>query len=105
MNTASLSSSLSCIVPVLIVVLVLGAIFFLFRRIIFLADEAALITLMFNGLREVLGPRRSSLGCLMIVGLAAGFVLFVVLLLLNAGTCFSPDHATDFCRLFPVLGQ
>ncbi len=104
MNTA-LSSSLSCIVPILIVVLVVGSIFVIFRRIIFLADEAALVTLMFNGLRDVLGPRRSSLGCLMIVGLAAGFVLFIVLLLLNAGTCFSPNHVSEFCRLFPVLGQ
>jgi hypothetical protein len=101
MNTASLN----CLIPLVIVVAVVGAFLLFFRRIIFLADEAALLTLMFNGLRDVLGPRRSSLGCLMIAGLAAGFVLFVVLLLLNAGTCFSPDHLSEFCRLFPVLGQ
>jgi hypothetical protein len=102
--TQTATSTLSCIVPIIVTLLVVGAIFLVLRRLIFLTDELALVTLMFNGLREVLGQRRSSIGCLMIAGVVAGFVLFVVLLLINTGTCFG-DRPSEFCRLFPVLGQ
>lgn len=95
---------LNCLVPLIIIVAVLLATFTIGRRLIFLGDELALFTLMANGLRQVIGEQRFAAGCLMITGLATGTVLFVVLVLISFGSCFT-TNPSQFCQAFPFIGR
>jgi hypothetical protein len=77
-------------------------VFTLARRILFIGDEIALFSLVFNGLRDLLGPTSFTAGCAMIGIVALGSVTLIILITLNTLTCFSADP-TEFCRAFPGL--
>jgi hypothetical protein len=88
----------SCIVPLLIGLFLLVLFLTIVRRIVFVADEVALLGLIYSGLREVLGGRRVATGTLMILALAVGFVVFIVLIAMSASTCLGASPSA-FCTI------
>ncbi len=100
---ASSGINLSCIVPLIIILLVGGVLFTIGRRIIRFTDELALFGLMFNGVREVVGPQRFSIGCGMVALLALLTITLLILSVMNLSTCFGASP-TEFCRYFAIGG-
>jgi len=95
--------NLSCLVPLLLIVLFGGVLFTIGRRIIRFTDELALFGLMFNGVREVVGPQRFTIGCGMVAVLALTTISLLILSVMNFSTCFSASPS-EFCRYFAIGG-
>lgn len=96
--------NLSCIIPLVAGLVLLLVFVAVARRIMFVADEIALVGLMYSGLREVLGPRRVFAGTVAVILLAFGFVVFIVLLALSASSCVGANPSA-FCNLVGTAGR
>jgi hypothetical protein len=90
--------NLSGIVFIALAILVLLGVLVVFRLLFRIGDDLAILSLLLNGLRDVLGARGFVLGCALVAFICLGCLSATVLAVISLGTC-ATTNPSQFCHL------
>ena len=91
-------SNISLLMFIGFAVLILLGLLVIFRLLFQLGDMVAMLSLLMNGMRDILGARSFMLGCALFGFICLGCISATILTGLSVATC-GTAHPSQFCQL------